>query len=547
MTTEASKRKDRGGFALPVIVSLLILGAIGFFWLQSTADTDQEIAQNDSGTSPSNNSENPANNGKPQEENPEQTIAVQGQPSTPPKSEPVTPPHTSARIDRDNSPPSSSGVDPDPLTPHASAVNKAKGDAPPAPTESKSDPVKVAGEDETKASAADSKPAETSPVEPTSPAESSKHAPLHRIPGFAQRMETYRTLVSQQLDAIAENYSSGIDSRLDRAADSGDLALASAWRREQQRVNELRSTLAAPASLTYETTFPKLPELGDGEPESLIEMRRAWIVETDRIGRDLLGKLDQSLKVLESDLTKAREIDDAEAVSAFRRDLPLAAEVAPSRIPPKGTTSKLDHFSRKLSAATKQQPFVNSLGMQFVPVPITGGPSDGKIVLFSIWETRVRDYEAFMRRERDRVWNDAPFPQGEDHPAVNTSWHDAVAFCEWLTDWERRKGTIGDQQQYRLPTDHEWSCAVGIGDREDGNAPPVEKTVLVIHDFPWGGQWPPPKGAGNLYGEETVKNPWFNTRTPIQGFNDGYDRTAPVGTFIANQFGLYDLAGNVME
>ena len=51
--------------------------------------------------------------------------------------------------------------------------------------------------------------------------------------------------------------------------------------------------------------------------------------------------------------------------------------------------------------ATKDNPFVNSLGMRFVPVPITGGPSDGKRVLFSVWETRVKDYAAYAADDAD--------------------------------------------------------------------------------------------------------------------------------------------------
>jgi hypothetical protein len=46
--------------------------------------------------------------------------------------------------------------------------------------------------------------------------------------------------------------------------------------------------------------------------------------------------------------------------------------------------------------ATKDAPFVNTLGMKFVPVPITGGPTNGQRVLFSIWETRVQDFEVFL-------------------------------------------------------------------------------------------------------------------------------------------------------
>src|SRR5205809_1040542 len=39
------------------------------------------------------------------------------------------------------------------------------------------------------------------------------------------------------------------------------------------------------------------------------------------------------------------------------------------------------------ATATKDAPFINMLGMKFVPVPITGGPTGGQRMLFSVWET----------------------------------------------------------------------------------------------------------------------------------------------------------------
>ena len=184
--------------------------------------------------------------------------------------------------------------------------------------------------------------------------------------------------------------------------------------------------------------------------------------------------------------------------------------------------------------ATKDQPFINSLGMKFVPVKITGGPSAGQQVLFSIWKTRVQDYrkDAEAKIWVDGDWKNPGFPQGGDHPVVCVSWEDAVAFCEWLTQQERSTGKIPATAKYRLPTDHEWSCAVGIGEREDAAATPKSKDDKLGEVYPWGTQWPPPKGAGNYESSLNV---------------DEFKYTSPVGSFPANSSGLYDLGGNAWE
>jgi len=174
--------------------------------------------------------------------------------------------------------------------------------------------------------------------------------------------------------------------------------------------------------------------------------------------------------------------------------------------------------------------FVNTLGMPFVPVP-------GTDVQFCIWETRVKDYAAYAAanagvdgRWKKPSFSGTSFTQEDTHPVVNVNWNEAQAFCEWLTKKELAEGKIKAGQNYRLPTDVEWSVAVGLG-KEKGNTP-EEKNRGIKDVFPWGKKWPPPVGAGN-----------YSTSRKV----DNFDRTAPVGSFSANQFGLHDLGGNVWE
>ncbi len=98
------------------------------------------------------------------------------------------------------------------------------------------------------------------------------------------------------------------------------------------------------------------------------------------------------------------------------------------------------------------QPFENSLGMKFVPVKDTE-------VLFCIWKTRVKDFEAFanatkhnatagmysLRGEVGRhndTWMSPGFAQTPLHPVCGVCWDDAQAFCAWLTKKESSEGIL---------------------------------------------------------------------------------------------------------
>src|SRR2546430_1857817 len=181
----------------------------------------------------------------------------------------------------------------------------------------------------------------------------------------------------------------------------------------------------------------------------------------------------------------------------------LAAKRGGSKVEPKPVAVLRNE---PVTGASQERPYENSLGMKFVPVPGTG-------VLFSIWETRVKDYKVFVEA-KNREWPKPSFQKTEEHPAVNVSWEDATAFCEWLTEQERTAGRISAKQSYRLPSDEEWSAAVGL--EKEGGSTPKERDMKVQGVYPWGTKWPPPNGAGNY--DPSLKVDDYENTSPAGGF-----------------------------
>ncbi len=99
----------------------------------------------------------------------------------------------------------------------------------------------------------------------------------------------------------------------------------------------------------------------------------------------------------------------------------------------------------------------------------------------------------------------------EDHPVVNVCYSDAGAYCEWAG--------------VELPSEAEWEFAARGG--LDGAA------------FTWGDE--DPQESAPLANTWQGVFPYENTEV------DGWTRTSPVGSFPANGYGLFDMAGNVWE
>lgn len=118
-------------------------------------------------------------------------------------------------------------------------------------------------------------------------------------------------------------------------------------------------------------------------------------------------------------------------------------------------------------------------------------------------------------------------PAYGEYPVIGVNWKQATAFCNWrtkirfqeLTPYQKRFDT-----EYRLPTEAEWEYAAR-GNKDNSI-------------FPWGGPY-----------SRNSKGCFLANFKPVRGnyIADGYAYTAPSVSYWTNDYGLYNMSGNVSE
>lgn len=118
-------------------------------------------------------------------------------------------------------------------------------------------------------------------------------------------------------------------------------------------------------------------------------------------------------------------------------------------------------------------------------------------------------------------------PAFDDYPVVGVSWEAAKYFSRWRTEYlneYRASNGLFPMPNFRLPSEAEWEYAAR-GGRD-------------MAKYPWGGPY-----------IRNSKGCMLANFKPGRGnyFDDGFAYTAPVASYFANDYGLYDMSGNVAE
>ncbi|MDE5439106.1 formylglycine-generating enzyme family protein [Elizabethkingia meningoseptica] len=186
------------------------------------------------------------------------------------------------------------------------------------------------------------------------------------------------------------------------------------------------------------------------------------------------------------------------------------------------TNAEFEKFVKATGYVTTAEKPVDWETMKKELPPDTPKPSDEDLMpgsmVFAAPESvnGLQDYSQWWRWVKGADWRHPLGPKSdikgkENHPVVHVSYYDAMAYAQWIGK--------------RLPTEAEWEWAARGG--------------FSNKIYPWGDEHIS-KGA--------AKANYWSGEFPVKNTEaDGFYYTAPVGSFPPNNYGLYDMAGNVWE
>lgn len=137
----------------------------------------------------------------------------------------------------------------------------------------------------------------------------------------------------------------------------------------------------------------------------------------------------------------------------------------------------------------------------------------------------VRDFTYSYNEPMTRAY--FSHPAYDEYPVVGVSWKQANAFCYWRTGyWNSYRASKGEalMEEFRLPTEHEWEYAARGGRQ--------------MSPYPWGGPY-----------LRNSKGCLLANFKPGRGNypEDGGQYTVRANAYWPNDYGLYNMAGNVAE
>jgi formylglycine-generating enzyme required for sulfatase activity len=114
----------------------------------------------------------------------------------------------------------------------------------------------------------------------------------------------------------------------------------------------------------------------------------------------------------------------------------------------------------------------------------------------------------------------AELPEGDDYPVGNVNFAETEAFCQKLTELGRQAGNLPKDWEFRLPTEAQWEFACRAGTT-----------------------------TATAFGDKLSSKQANFQGKPYNGAESGpsLKRAAPVGSYPANAWGLYDMHGNIFE